>query len=113
MKILSAKHYPNIQRTVVRVVENPDDPKWVHPDGTPAPEGHTGNTSEEGTICEDCRSNWRIQEHLWTGEELQFINERGVRQDKSHHQILDELRQRLHINELRSQDLSDMVGRDL
>ena len=70
MRILSANHYPAIPRTVIRVVENPDDPHWVHEnkdsDGeglgtfSPCPRGHTGNTDEPGDLCHDCRNNWRM-----------------------------------------------------
>lgn len=74
MEILSAIDYPAIPRRVVRVVENPDDPQWVHiaANGirTPSPKGHTGDTEATGVVCRECRSNWRVQEFIFTGQEL-------------------------------------------
>ncbi len=75
MRILSAIEYPAIPRRVVRVVEKPDDPQWVHvaADGkvTVSPRGHTGDTEAAGTVCDKCRSNWRVREFTFTREELE------------------------------------------
>jgi len=74
VKILTTQHYPTIPRTVIRVVENPNDPRWVHVDtagvATAAPRTHTGNTDKSGTICKLCRFNHRIQEFTFTRGEL-------------------------------------------
>lgn len=73
MKILSAKDFGHSK--VINVVENPDDPKWVHissaGERTASPSTHTGDTAETGkTLCHDCRYNWRVQEYSWTGDGL-------------------------------------------
>ena len=93
MKIIETKDYPNIPRRVIRVVLNPDDPKWVHADGSAhfSPVPTTGPESdaisafrsefarepEPGEWCKQCRLNWRYaqqgshDEFAFTGSELQ------------------------------------------
>jgi hypothetical protein len=79
--ILTAKRYPAINRTVVRVVVNPDDARWVHSvldsDGNPtdatttAPSNHTGDpTDDPGTACSLCHLNWQIEEVVFDGPEM-------------------------------------------
>lgn len=76
MRILEVKDYPSIPRLVVRVVLNEREPKWVHPSGapgtpdTPSPAGHTGDTAESANACKTCRLNWKVQEFVFTGDEL-------------------------------------------
>lgn len=67
-KVLRDNIYPDINRRVVRVVLNPEAPKWVHADGSAAPVTHTGDTSETGkTLCHECRYNWQEREFIWDG----------------------------------------------
>ena len=68
-KILTATDYGSSK--VVRVVMNPDDPQWIHADGSAAPDDHTGDGAESGkTVCSDCRSNWVIRELVWRGKAI-------------------------------------------
>ena len=87
MKVLAVKQFPALQRTVVQVVLNEGDPKWLHEDrgpstvpgvlgpglGTfsPAPAGHTGDTVESANACKLCRLNWKTDEFVFDGEALQ------------------------------------------
>lgn len=73
MKIIKAKDYG--WRKIVVVVENDAAPRWVHytkdAEGLvtgwiPSPDGHTGNTDELGTVCGDCRYNWKEREFIFT-----------------------------------------------
>lgn len=86
MKIISAKEYKGdgFHRKVMVVVENPDDPHWVHSDG----KAHTSATAvaangtvttglTAGTQCHACRNNWRTHEETWTNEELYNITVSG------------------------------------
>jgi len=96
MKIISARYYGNIPRVVIRVLENPADPHWLHPDGSPAPADHTGDTEETGkTLCLECRDNRLVLEHVWTGDELQVQEEDGSLRPKTRLELLQELRGRV------------------
>ena len=88
MKIIKATDYGF--RKVVQVVLNPDDPQWVHDDG-PAPEGHTGDTSESDTACHDCRMNWKVVEVKWDGDELYNISENGDKILKTSDELVAEI----------------------
>ena len=78
MKILEVKEWPQIKRRAVYVVQNEQEPRWVHPNGVPAPAGHTGDITESPNACKVCRLNWNIVELLWTGDELeQSLNKWG------------------------------------
>jgi hypothetical protein len=79
VKILSATEYkvPGFQRKVISVVENPDVPEWIHPNGN----AHTAATAVNaagivevglaaGTACHACRNNWVIHEILFTNDDL-------------------------------------------
>ena len=119
MQILGATDYGF--RTVIRVLKNPDDPKWVHPvgeccldddgeptldvDGEPilftspdSPQNHTGDTieaTEPGKVlCRNCRSNWNIGEYLWDGaEQYKSVNGDRVRKtsDEFEQELLDRI----------------------
>lgn len=117
MKILSAKHYPDIPRMVIRVVENPDDPQWVHKgkEGyTPSPIGHTGNTNEPGKVCEECHFNWRVHEFIWTRDELYVttvVNNEKVIRPKTEEELRSELSAYLKDLELSAPaDATGLVG---
>ena len=75
-KILSAEDYGF--RKVFRVLGNEEDPQWIHVDAdgkkTTSPSGHTGDRDEakEAGVdaCMDCKSNWQVEEYVFTGKEL-------------------------------------------
>ena len=95
-KILSAKDYR--YRKVVTVVMNPDESESVHLDGSP----HTGSPSV-GTPpglrpwewCHDCRYNCRVQEIVWTGDQLYTQTKTGSRRSKTDAELLAELESQL------------------
>ena len=70
-KITKANHYPDIERTVITVVLNPDDPESVHDLGTKDAKGRTIKHSRKGTYrtCHGCRYNHQVREFIWTGGE--------------------------------------------
>ena len=70
-KITNANHYPDIERTVITVVLNPDDPESVHDLGTRDGKGRTIKHSRKGTYrtCHGCRYNHQVREFIWTREE--------------------------------------------
>lgn len=81
MIILSAKDYGF--RKVVVVVHNPDDPQWIHEDGNP----HTSDTAVDvngdiqnglaaGTQCHACRNNWKTEEVIFEGADLQLSDDK-------------------------------------
>ena len=104
MQILSIDHFPKIPRLVIRVLENPREPEFLDevpvdpgrphgethlvPHTAPAPPG-TDPAAKTGEWCQSCRSNWRIQEHVWTGAEL------FTQRVKTQEELLDELRERM------------------
>ena len=88
MKIIKATDYGF--RKVVQVVMNPDDPQWIHDDG-PAPEGHTGDTSESDAACHDCRINWKIVEVKWDGDEMYNVAEDGTKILKTDDELVAEI----------------------
>jgi len=95
MKIVGAEDYPSIPRRVVRVVMNPDEPKWVHGDGSThtaaAPvlranskdaeklavatieafKAEFRRNPEPGEWCKDCHLNHHIVEQTFTRDELE------------------------------------------
>jgi len=102
MKILTEKHYPHLSRTAIDVIENPDDPEFVHLDSSSHPvENVNGcahsrsDAGKENPAVPGCQKNWRITEHLWVGDELYNIAEDGTRTAKSEAEILAELKIRV------------------
>jgi len=102
MKILTATHYPSTSRTAINVIENPDDPEFVHLDSSSHPSGNTAgcphsrnDAGKENPAVPGCRSNWRITEYLWTGDELYNIAEDGTKTAKSEAELLVELKARV------------------
>ena len=95
-KILTAKDYG--YRKVITVVLNPQDPESVHPDGSP----HTGSPPTGTTPglrpwewCHDCRYNWRVQEFVWTGDQLYTQTKSGRRRSKTDAELIAEIESRL------------------
>ena len=81
-------------RKVVRVCLNPQDPESVHADGSPhtgkAPDG-TDPSLKPWEWCSDCRYNWRVQEFIWTGEELYTTSGSGKRRAKTNAELIKEM----------------------
>jgi hypothetical protein len=116
MKILSAKHYPNIPRTAINVVENPDDPEFVHLDSSSHPAEnvngcpHSRNgDGKEITTVPGCRVNWRTTEYMWSGDELYNIADDGTKTAKSEAEILVELKVRVG-SSASSSNLSTLIN---
>jgi hypothetical protein len=93
MKITKATHYPDMLRTVIVVVLNPDDPEVVHADGSAhteaAPPGKEGLNS--WTWCHDCRYNWKKREFIWDKEQLKKEDSSGEMIDKTDADLLAEI----------------------
>ncbi len=110
MKVIKATDYGF--RKVIQICLNPDDPEWVHivgeplrgPDGTPiskadgTPELITDPNvppGEDGTTCHNCRYNWKVQEFIWTGEQLYTTGRNGQRRPKTNTELLAEIKSQL------------------
>ena len=87
-KIINATDYGF--RKVIRVCLNPDDPEWVHDDGTAHPAANVNGCDGVGNTYY-CHYNWKVQEFVWTGEELYTRDTAGGRLPKTDAQLLAEI----------------------
>jgi hypothetical protein len=117
MKIISAKSYvgANFERTVIRVVENPDVAQYVHADSSTHPSDST--TSCTHTVSNDivnesvpgCKLNWKIHEHIWTGDERYNVNSDGTKTLKTDKQLIDECKASIEGHSATAATLTSLV----
>lgn len=74
MEIISATDYGF--RTVIVVSHNPDEPRYVHSDGSAHPSTNVDGCLADVGMPHVCTGNRRLQEFVWDGE-LQYQD--GIR----------------------------------
>lgn len=87
MKVVKATSYG--YRTVVVVCHNPEDPEYLHSDGSVHPVSNIHGCPNDVAGGRLCTYNHRVQDFIWDGE-AQFID--GVR--RSGESFWEELCQR-------------------
>lgn len=111
-KILSATN--SGWRKVIKVCTNPDAPQWVHPDGSTAPNTHTGfehQVAGDVTLCQDCRYNWKVREFIWTGDtELKKVVD-GVLVNKTDDDLANEVAAALAAASTTTTNIASLVNR--
>lgn len=100
-KILKASDYGF--RKVIVVVLNPDDPQWVHTDGSVHPVSSKINCVPVATPGVDslgkpldsyygiCTYNWKEREFIWTGDEMYKLNAEGQQVEKTASDLTKEI----------------------
>jgi len=67
MKCIRATNYGF--RTVIVVCHNPDDPEYLHEDGSPHPAENVNGCLADAAGIVVCHTNHQIEEFLWDGDE--------------------------------------------
>jgi len=92
-------------RTVIVVCHNPDDPAYIHSDGSVHPTGNVNGCVPNDGQRNVCTGNHRLEEFIWDGD-AQFID--GVRRDANSY--WEELCQRCAPSSTPA-DIEGLVGR--
>jgi len=74
MRVVKATNYGF--RTVIVVCHNPDDPEYLHSDGSVHPTGNVNGCVPNDGAPNVCTMNHRLEEFIWNGA-AQFVE--GVR----------------------------------
>ena len=88
MKITKATDYGF--RKVICLCLNPEAPEYIHDDQTVHPLANVN-----GCDSQVCHYNHRIEEFIWTGEEMYTTTSKGHRRAKPPTELLDEIKPRL------------------
>ena len=98
-------------RKSITVELNPSDPEYVHSDGTAHPAQNTNGCVDAGGVP-GCRYNRRVQEFVWTGDELYTHTPEGQRRAKTAAELLAEVSAGLAPAPTAAQ-IPNLVGRDI
>lgn len=100
-RVLKATDYGH--RIAITVVLNPQDPRYVHADGTAHPPENVDGcphsrdplTGLENQDVPGCRSNWQVVQYTWDGPDTFYTDAQGQRRRKTNSILKKELKARI------------------